>query len=84
MANRESSWLKTGAHQGKLLSMESHNFLMCCLDVLKFCHSVLWQYYYVVWFYYVVRFCHYVTRFGGYLLCFRHDVLRSSFNVLCL
>ena len=50
-----------------------------------FC-SVLWQYCYVVWFYYVVRFCHYAVtpRFAGYLLCFHHDVLRSSFDVLCL
>ena len=44
----------------------------------SFVKSVLWQHYYVV------RFCHYVTSFDGYMLCFHHDVLRSSFDVLCL
>ena len=39
----------------------------------------------MVWFcHYVVRFCYCVTRFDGYVLCIHHDVLKSSFGVLCL
>ena len=63
--------------------------LKSCIDVLEFCRSVLRQHYYVVSFcHFVVRFCHYVvrlfhyvTRFAGNLLCFHHDVLKSSFDV---